>query len=71
MKLKKCFRKLKIGKNSRTDLISNEIIKCSSIITIKSITKLLNSFLISLQNCIAKLLIVGVTPLAGENHILH
>ena len=59
MKLKKCIRKLKIGKNSRTDLISNEIIKCGSIITIKSITKLLNSSLV-----------VGATPLAGENHIL-
>jgi hypothetical protein len=49
-----------MGKNAGPDLISNEVIKCSSIITIKSITKLLNSFLT-----------VGASPLAGENHILY
>ena len=49
-----------MGKNAEPDLISNEVIKCSSIITIKSITKLLNSFLT-----------VGASPLAGENHILY
>ena len=42
MKLNNVLKDKKNGKNAGPDLISNEVIKCSNIITIKSITKLLN-----------------------------
>ena len=43
--IKKCINKLKIGKSAGPDLIGNEIIKFSSSITCKAITKLVNLIL--------------------------
>lgn len=43
--IKTCIKKLKLGKSAGPDLISNEIIKYSSTVTCKSITKLFNLIL--------------------------
>jgi hypothetical protein len=44
-KITKCINKLRIGKSAGPDLIGNEIIKFSSSITCKAITKLFNLIL--------------------------
>jgi hypothetical protein len=43
--INKCIKKLKTGKSTGPDLISNEIIKYSSMVTCKAITKLFNLIL--------------------------
>ena len=43
--IKKCVNKLRIGKSAGPDCIPNEIIKFSSVVTCKSITKLFNLIL--------------------------
>ena len=43
--INKCIHKLKLGKSTGPDCISNEIIKYSSILTCKSLTKLFNLIL--------------------------
>ena len=40
--IKKCIKELKMGKSSGPDLIANEILKYSSVVTIKAIVKLFN-----------------------------
>ncbi|CAC5395340.1 unnamed protein product [Mytilus coruscus] len=44
---KELYKKLKSGKSAGPDLISNEIIKCSSIVTVTAIVKLFNLILSS------------------------
>ncbi|CAC5409005.1 unnamed protein product [Mytilus coruscus] len=45
--VKNCIKEMKSGKSAGPDLISNEIIKCSSIVTVTAIVKLFNLILSS------------------------